>query len=98
MFDVCLVSFAESSGGEDGVHQDHDEHQPAAPGDLRGGHPRRLPGAGEPSLGCHAQPAAQVWRLPVQQRHGHVTGDEKVFFPHTALSLRLLFCVSEVVI
>lgn len=63
-----------AAGGADLLWSRHGQHQPAAPGGLRSGHQDVFPRTGEPSAGPGSQPAAQVWRLPVQQRHGHVPG------------------------
>lgn len=73
---VKLMCFASSgpAGGEGSLQSVHDEHQPAAPGDFWQGHLGFFPRPGQPSAGPRTQPAGQVWRLPVQQCHGHGPG------------------------
>lgn len=63
-----------AAGGADSLWLLHAQHQPAAPGDFWPGHQVVLPWTGKPSTGPGAQPAAQVWRLSVQQCHGHGPG------------------------
>lgn len=46
--------------------QEHDQHQPETSGDLWACHQRGVPRPGGPAALRRAQPAAQVWRLPVQ--------------------------------
>lgn len=72
---VCVCVCSECSRRRVSLLSVHDEHQPAATGDLRCGHQELLPRPGEPTAGPGAQPAGQVWRLPVQQRHGHGPGE-----------------------
>lgn len=72
--EVAVVS-SESSGRKSLQLSVHDQHQPAAGADLRCGHQSFLPRLGEPAAGPGAQPAGQVWRLPVQQCHGHGPGE-----------------------
>lgn len=70
---LCCASSG-AAGGAESLRSHHGQHQPAAPGDLWPGHQDVFPRTGKPSAGPGAQPAAQVWRLPVQQRHGHGQG------------------------
>lgn len=73
--DAVAVVSSESSGRKSLQLSVHDQHQPAAAADLRCGHQSFLPRHGEPAAGPGAQPAGQVWRLPVQQCHGHGPGE-----------------------
>lgn len=75
-FTILKTIFLSSgaAGGADSLWSLHAQHQPAAPGDFWPGHPDVLPWTGKPSVGPGAQPAAQVWRLSVQQRHVHGPG------------------------
>lgn len=65
---------SERAGGASSLQSVHDEHQSAAPGDFRPSHQGFVPRPGRPSTGPRAQPAAQVWRLPVQQCHDYGPG------------------------
>lgn len=56
------------------LQHSHDQHQPAAAGGFRRGHPGVLPRARRPAARRGAEPAGQVRRLSVQQRHGHGPG------------------------
>lgn len=77
-FTILKVIFCSLSSGTagraDSLWSLHAQHQPAAPGDFWPGHQDVLPWTGKPSVGPGAQPAAQVWRLSVQQCHGHGPG------------------------
>lgn len=87
---VCVCACSVCFGQRASLLSVHDEHQPAATGDLRGGHQDVLPRPGEPTSGPGAQPAGQVWRLPVQQRHGHGPGKsapKRSLSPHTSIEM-----------
>lgn len=70
-----VIVFSEYSGRRVSLFSVYDEHQPATAAGLRGGNQDLLSRPRGPAVGPGAQPAGQVWRLPMQQRHGHGPGE-----------------------